>query len=191
MSAIDSVYGVLFDPVNTFRYLKDHKPYGQAILLLVLVLTITVVFQTAQLKNNAAIMPEEFGEGILVITIMSAVMSVLSIFFLSGFVSLLSEIFWEKANAGGVLTNTCFASLPSVLAPPLGYAATITGLEWIGIILSLFIAVWVFILQLLGVREALEISTGRAVLLMFMPFIILVFVLICMAVLFATTYKGF
>ncbi|MDD3853037.1 MAG: YIP1 family protein [Syntrophomonadaceae bacterium] len=190
MSAIDNVYGVLFEPVNTFRYLKDNKPYGQAILLLVLVLMVTTVFQTAQLKNNAAIMPEKFGEGIIVFTIMSAVMSLLSIFFLSGFVSLLSEIFWEKANAGGVLTATCFASIPAVLAPPLAYAATITGLEWIGIILSLLIAGWVFILQLLGIREALEISTGQAVLLIFMPLIILVFILICMVVLFAATYNG-
>lgn len=190
MSAIDNVYGVLFEPVNTFRYLKDNKPYGQAILLLVLVLMVTTVFQTAQLKNNAAIMPEKFGEGIIVFTIMSAVMSLLSIFFLSGFVSLLSEIFWGKANAGGVLTATCFASIPAVLAPPLAYAATITGLEWIGIILSLLIAGWVFILQLLGIREALEISTGQAVLLIFMPLIILVFILICMVVLFAATYNG-
>jgi len=191
LSVIDNVYGVLFEPVNTFRYLKDNKPYGQAILLLVLILSITTVFQTAQLKNTAPLMPDKFSEGIILFAVMSAIMSLLSIFFLSGFVSLLSEMFWGKANAGGVLTTTCFASLPAVLAPPLAYAATITGVEWIGVIFSLLIAIWVFILQLLGIREALEVSTGQATLLIFMPLIILVFVLICIAVLFAITYKGF
>ena len=191
MSAIDNVYGVLFEPVNTFRYLKDNKPYGQAILLLILVLLISTFFQIAQLKNNSAVMPENFANGIILFSIMGAVMSVLGIFFLSSFVSLLSEIFWGKANAGGVLTVTCFASLPSVLAAPLAYASTIIGFEWIGIILSLLIAIWVFILQLLGIREALEISTGRAVLLFFMPLITIVLIFICIVVLLAVTYPAF
>lgn len=170
MSITESIYGVLFEPVATLRTLADDKPYGRALLIFIAVTLLSIIFEQAiNIYNNTAVMEMIPANAVWMLNLLGSILSVLLLLVISGLLSLISEIIYGKFNAGGILVALCYASIPGILGPPVHYASSLAGLEWLGSILALLAMVWVLILQVIGVRESLRVTTGQAILIMVLP----------------------
>ncbi|HOB11544.1 MAG TPA: YIP1 family protein [Syntrophomonadaceae bacterium] len=170
MSVTESIYGVLFEPVTTLRTLAVQKPYGRALLIFLAVTLLSLIFEQALMVYNdneaLEILP---ANAVWMFNILGTFLSVLLLLVISGLLSLISEIIYGKFNAGGILVTLCYASVPGILGPPIHYAFSLAGQEWLGSILALLAMVWVLILQVIGVRESLQVTTGQAILIMVLP----------------------
>lgn len=187
MSLSETLYGIFFEPVATLRYVAEQKLYGRALLILAAVMIWSMIFEQALSTGAYPMLDKISGQALWMIRAVGLLLSVAVLFLLSGFLSLISEIFYHQANAGGILVAFCYASVPGILGPPLQYAALLAGLEWLGVLLAGLAVLWVIILQVLGLREALQITTARSVLLFFVPLFILLALIIALAVIVAMT----
>lgn len=170
MSITESIYGVLFEPVDTLRTLADNKPYGRALLIFIAVTLLSIVFEQAlNVYNNNEVLKIIPANAVWMINLMGSILSVLLLLVISGLLSLISEIIYGKFNAGGILVVLCYASIPGILGPPIHYAFSLAGLEWLGATLALLAMIWVLVLQVIGIRESLQVTTGQAILIMVIP----------------------
>jgi len=178
LSITESIYGVLFEPVATLRNLADQKPYGRALLIFIVITLLSIIFEQALMVYNSNEVLEKIpANAVWAFNLMAAILSILMLLVISGLLSLISEIIYGKFNAGGLLVALCYASVPGILGPPVHYAFSLAGLEWLGSIAALLAMVWVLVLQVIGVRESLRVTTGQAILIMVLPGLVTVLVL--------------
>ncbi|MBO8157949.1 Yip1 family protein [Thermosyntropha sp.] len=175
MSFTEIIYGILFEPVKTLRYLAENKPLGQGLLVFLVVLIFNIIVGQGnsnlsyELSNLS--LPVQIGWFISVIT---GIISFFMLFISAALLSLIGEIIYRKSNAVGLLTCLSFASIPGVLGPALEYLFSLAGIQWLAILISLAVGIWVLVLQVLAVREALLIDTGKAIIVMLIPFVVLI-----------------
>lgn len=182
MGFFEIMYGMLFQPVGTLRALREEKPVALGLLTFFLVSAVSLLFKKALytliLPSYLLNLVQKTGWLFSGISLLSAVIMLLV---MTGVLSLLSELLYHKGNGPGLLCCLSFCIIPGVLGPPLYYAGALLGYKGLGWFLSFLVGVWVIILQVLALREALELNTGQAVLLYIMPVLALV-VLIGIAV---------
>lgn len=175
MSFTESIYGIFFEPTATLRTLADKKPYGRALLIFIAVTLLNLIFQQAlNVYTDNEILKMVPANAVWAFNLLGAALSVLLLLSISGLLSLISEIVYGKFNAGGVLVTLCYASIPGILGPPLHYASSLAGIQWLGAVLAGLSMIWVLVLQVIGVRESLRVTTGQAILIMLLPVIVLV-----------------
>lgn len=175
MSFTESIYGIFFEPTATLRTLADKKPYGRALLIFIAVTLLNLVFQQAlNVYTDNEILKMVPANAVWAFNLLGAALSVVLLLSISGLLSLISEIVYGKFNAGGVLVTLCYASIPGILGPPLHYASSLAGVQWLGAVLAGLSMIWVLVLQVIGVRESLRVTTGQAILIMLLPVIVLV-----------------
>ncbi len=111
--------------------------------------------------------------------VIGIVFSLIMIFVMAGIFSLLAELFFSNAspNAKGLLTCLSLASLPGLIGAPLQYTATVIGLSSLAAFIAFIVAIWLIVLQVIALRESLELTTSQAVVLFIIP-LITIFVLI-------------
>jgi len=192
MSLIDTIYGILFDPVPTLQYLAREKPLLPGLFIYLAVFIFNVIINrglTALDSEIAGFIPD--GNFIWVFAILGVILSFFILALTAGLLSLLSEIFYQRGNASGLLVCLCFAVIPGVLGPPLQYGATLLGISWLGVIFSLLAVIWMLVLQVLSLREALELQTGQAILLFIIPGLLFFFVLLGFAFIIIKTIPPF
>lgn len=116
--------------------------------------------------------------------------SLIGWFLASSIYSFLATLFWGKTNARGMMCALGFSILPTVFSAPLNIIGN--GLGWgvLMVIANLFILAWVVVLQVIALRESLDIETGQAVALWITPpaviFVIMIMALIGLAGMFST-----
>lgn len=188
MSFTETIYGVLFEPVTTMHNLADHKPYGTALLVFIGVLLWSVVFEQA-LNVHADSQVQEMipANAYWMFSLFGVALSLLLLMVGSGLLSLISELIYGKFNAGGILVVLCYASIPGILGPPLHYASSLAGLPWLGAILAGLAMLWVLVLQVIGVRESLRVTTGQTILIMLLPLLVSVLLISGLTILAAMT----
>jgi hypothetical protein len=175
LSFTESIYGIFFEPTATLRTLADKKPYGRALLIFIAVTLLNLVFQQAlNVYTDNEILKMVPANAVWAFNLLGAALSVVLLLSISGLLSLISEIVYGKFNAGGVLVTLCYASIPGILGPPLHYASSLAGVQWLGAVLAGLSMIWVLVLQVIGVRESLRVTTGQAILIMLLPVIVLV-----------------
>jgi lysylphosphatidylglycerol synthetase-like protein (DUF2156 family) len=184
LSFTETIYGVLFEPAATLRSLADHKPYGTARLVFIGVLLWSVVFEQALNVYGDSQIQEMIPANLYwLFSLFGAILSLLVLLVGSGLLSLISELIYGKFNAGGILVVLCYSSIPGILGPPLHYASTLAGLQWLGAILAGLCMLWVLVLQVIGVRESLQVTTGQTILIMLLPLLVSVLLIVGMAIL--------
>lgn len=192
MSLIDIIYGIFFEPVPTLQYLAREKPLLPGLLVYLVVFVFNLIInrglttldsEIASFIPNANLMWVIAGLGVILSFFMLAITA--------GLFSLLSEIFYQRGNASGLLVCLSFAVIPGVLGPPLQYGATLLGISWLGVICSLLAVIWVLVLQVLSLREALELQTGQAILLFILPGLFIVFLCLGFIFVLASTVPQF
>lgn len=189
------IYGVLFDPVKTFRRIAQSPPLGSsaAIFSLVKVLSVAVGGYISSRYMSGDLTGYENGIQELLRAMMPAVVVIILVyeyikwFVYSGLLYLVAELSGGRGRAVGVLCVTGLASLPALLFLPVQTLATVFGgsgltgpvnvLFWLGVM------IWGCVLVILGLRETQHISTGRAVLAALAPAMVLLLVFILLLVL--------
>jgi len=166
------IYGIFFQPVSTLRYLKKGKPLLGGLLLFFCVILLNMIINRGlgileSQKMALAINADLFWIWVL----LGPIFSLIILFIMAGLSSLLSEVVYGKANAVGLLVCLSFASVPGVLGPPLQYAAVLLGLSGLASFVALGVFVWVMVLQVLSLREALALQTGQAIFIYLLPLI--------------------
>jgi hypothetical protein len=192
LSLIDIIYGIFFDPVPTLKYLAREKPILSGLLVYLVVFAFNLIINrglTTLDSEIAGFIPD--GNFIWVFAGLGIILSFFILALSAGLLSLLSEIFYQRGNASGLLVCLSFAVLPGVLGPPLQYGATLMGVSWLGVIFSLLAVIWVLVLQVLSLREALELQTGQAILLFILPGLFVVILLLGLVFIIAQTMPPF
>ena len=182
---LDLIYGVLFNPVKTFRRMAGSIPTGKTVLIFstVKVLSLLVFIISGFYSQN--VFPSNFAGGsdmgmIGVFKIILPALAILGLFvefikwFLySGILYFLAELFGGRGRALGVLATTGLASIPSLVFMPFQILISVFGGEGLsgafGVLFWLATIVWGAILVVLGLRETQELSTSRALAVTFAP----------------------
>jgi hypothetical protein len=83
--------------------------------------------------------------------------------------ALLGELLFQQANGRGLLTCLAFAFVPGILVSPLQYALSLLNIDTFNVGISLLAFIWIVVLQIIGIREALLIQSSQAFLLFILP----------------------
>jgi len=170
---LETLVGVLARPASTIRSICEQRPIGWAIsVYLVVGLVSTVVWiETGFLDLEGMGLPDL---GMPVILVGTLVFSVVMLVVFTGICHLSASLFGGKGSYAGLFSGFAFANLPGVFAAPL---AVVGMLPVVGALLaglgSFGVVVWSLVLSILAVRENYLVSTGRAVLIILLPFVAL------------------
>ncbi len=169
------IYGVLFDPVETFRRVAAAPPLGRVLLIYTLVSVLGALmgyyFSSQVLQEdmyNEAGMLSGVMENVIPLMIFGGLLiSFVKWIVYSGLLHMVAELFGGSGRAVGVLAVTGLASLPAILFIPFELAVLLAGGEGpvatiVSGLFSLASVIWGFILNVLGIREVHGITTGRA-----------------------------
>lgn len=175
MNLTEIIYGVLFSPAATLKVLSKSKPWLAGVIIFLVVLSFNMMVN----RGIAFIDPLEQALPIpagftWIGAVIGVVISVIMLFVMAGIYSLLGEIIYQNANASGLLTSLSFSSIPGILGPPLQYIAILLGLAPLSNLISFVIAMWLIVLQIIAIRESLELTTSQALVLFIIPIITIV-----------------
>lgn len=179
MNLSDRLWNTIFHPDLAMRQLSAEKPWGQSLILYVVILTFMMIINQGSIDlrpiEEALRLPAQF---VWLFGLAGIIFSLLILFLSAGFFSLLSEIIYKHGNSLGLLAALCFSLLPGLFGSVLQYGSTIIGLDWLGAMFSSLSMIWVMVLQVIAVRAALDLSTGQALVIYFAPLLMLVFAVI-------------
>ncbi|MGR6837351.1 YIP1 family protein [Syntrophomonas erecta] len=175
ISLSDTVYGVLFEPTSTFRQLSADRPYGQALLVYLLVMALSLFINTGITRE---IYYTGSWEAQLFKPVVGTLIALIFLLTISGILSLLSEILYKKGNAGGLVVCLGYATLPGILGPSVQLGAYIAGISWLAVGAPILAGGWVLILQVVALREALDIKSSQAIILFLLPVVLLLILIV-------------
>lgn len=191
---LDLIYGVLFDPGKTFKKVAANPPLWQSVLIYGI---ITVLSSVMGIFINLRAMPVPVADySMLVMRIIQGMLPVVALFFVllqfvkwfsySALLHLMADFYGGKGTARGVFTVYGLAGLPTLFIIPVQLLAlaVIPGNAFLKILIfpiSLALSIWGIILLVMGIREVHGFSTGRAVLVVFTP-VLVVAVLMVIAI---------
>lgn len=201
---LDLCYGVLITPRETLARVAQTEPLVHALVILV---TLSIL---NSIVNFFIIMPQSLQqmEGqieqfqlvtsmvtspgfLLIITITSILGGIIGWLLKSGIYQLLAELVGGKGRTLGVMAILGCSVLPTIFSIPiqlLGDATQLEGLLWT---LNLPILLWAYvILPVIGLQEAHQISTARAVAVVLSPIVIMFGLIIVGVILMAMFFAG-
>lgn len=193
MSFTDLIYGIIFSPSKTLKMISDNKPWVQGLLVFLVVMIFNMIV------NRGIYVLEKVEEVISIPSgflwlgaFIGIIFSLIMLLVVAGLYSLLGELIYKSGNASGLLAGLSFASLPGIFGPPLQYVALLLGLNPLSALISFGITIWLLILQVIAIREALKLSTNQAVFLFIIPLIVTIIIIggiIAFALTLAPFYK--
>lgn len=169
MTWSEVVYGVLFQPVDTLRYLADEKPVGRGLLTFLLVTVTNLILLRGVEGTGPGPLSSLFREFFPLYATLGTFFAFFVLLLTAGFLSLLGELLYRRGNASGLLTCLALAIIPGLVGSTLQYALVLLDLALWGGVVSLVTFVWVIVLQVLSLRESLALTTGQAVLIYILP----------------------
>ncbi len=176
MTVTETIYGVFFEPVETLREISQQKPVFRGLLLFALATGLTAIFNQSIAASGE--IPTLNGKAGILLALLVTILSFGSLLVMAGVYALLSELIYKKTNPLSLLGCMSYASLPGVLGTSICFAFVLLGLEGVGIGFSLLGSLWVTVLWVLSLREALEIDTSQSILLFFLPPLALVVLIV-------------
>ena len=198
---LDLIYGALFDPARTFAGFARNPRIGAAVWLFIainLLETLMGYYTTPRLFQSLRL-PGTLGYDYIKLTAVLVAMAgflfrLAKWFIMSGLLHLLADFFGGKGKARNVFAVYGIAGLPVVfmlpvqvllLAFPEGFiqvfAAAIFGIA---------VFVWSTALIVVGLREVHQFSTGKALLIVLTPGIVLVVLAIVAIVIIGAAVAG-
>ena len=99
----------------------------------------------------------------------------------TGILYLVARLLGGWGSFGGLLATQGFAYIPSFLLAPLTLLANILRIPVLGGLFTLVFSIWTLVLVVIGIRESMSLSTGRAVATLLIP-IGVIFLLACVLI---------
>jgi hypothetical protein len=181
---LDAAIGVVTRPVGAMREIAAARPWpialalAAAIALLGGLVNLTAPLQGAADLTGTAGLPPEFAQtyentfaffrspGGVVANVLG---SLIGLAIGSGIFYLIGRLLGGRGPFSGLLSTLAFASIPNILLAPLTAVFNLIGVPFVGGLLGFAVAIWVLVLYVLGIRESLSLSTGRAVATLLIP----------------------
>ncbi|AEF95476.1 hypothetical protein Desca_2658 [Desulfotomaculum nigrificans CO-1-SRB] len=181
------IYGILFDPVKTMQRIAQNPPLGATLIIVTL---LSLAGLLADLYTSAHAAPAHIGlttglplrQAMMLSEALRAAAPVLAVigvifyfvkwFFYSALLHLLAELYGGRGEAKTVFVIYGLASLPGVFLIPLKVLAALavpaaaTGIDTVG---GFIVLIWGIILLAIGLKEAHNFTTGKALLVIFTP----------------------
>lgn len=177
MSFTDLIYGIIFSPAQTLRTISDNKPWAYGIVVFLVVMTFTMIVNRGIYVMEPVEQVLSIPSGFLWLgALIGIIFSLILLFIMAGLYSLLGEIIYQSGNGSGLLASLGFASLPGIFGPPLQYIAILADLNPLSMLISFAITIWLLVLQVIAIREALRLSTGQATFLFIIPLLITIII---------------
>lgn len=162
----DNIYGALFTPDKTFNELKENPVIEQGFIIVVCISMLATLLNFSLIDGfNSVLML-----GINVI--FSAFAGVISWVFFASFFELIAGIFKQAGKIRIFLTLSAFSLLPWAFLAPIQLFKTGGKLGGIfGIIFGLAIWLWSTALIVVSVIKSYNLSLGRALVFLIVPFV--------------------
>jgi hypothetical protein len=168
---IEKLVGVLVRPTSTIRSICEQRPIGWAVVIYLVVGLITTITMVDPGMLEKLRLPEL---GMTEILVGFTIINIVALVILTAICHVVASVLGGKGSYGGLFCGFGFAALPGIFAAPL---AVVGLLPVVGALLSgpgsLGIMVWSIVLSILAVRENYLVSTGRAILIYFLPLAVL------------------
>ncbi|MDN5347004.1 MAG: hypothetical protein PWP65_568 [Clostridia bacterium] len=194
-SLLENIYGVFFHPIETFRHLSARQEVGRSMLIFSGVYLFGALMKIA--LADPALPPvgiwpgtpplnEVAGDLLGIGAIIGVILALFFLFVAAALFHLIAEALGGTGTGMGLLAALGFAFLPqlpysiaSFVAEVLRLPTLFNRLAWLG-----FFA-WVVVLLVLALRESENLTTGRAVLALALPFMALGILTVVAAILVA------
>lgn len=160
MNFLEKFYGTLFKPNETFEYIKNEPDIKHAILIVMGISTLNTLVNTN--ASSFFLIPNIVG---------AAIGGLFSWFLFGYFIDLIISIGSKTNKLKEFLTLSAFSLLPWIFLPCINLfkVESILGV-FFGGIFGLTIWLWAVILLFLAIMKNYEISLGKTLLLMIIPF---------------------
>lgn len=168
MTGTEILYGIVFQPLTTLRYLSSSQPLLMALTAFAVTVLGNMLMDLGINMNRGLGVPLPQGY-IGVYLGLGLLFSLAALAAAAAIYTLLGELLFQQSNGRGILTCLAFAFVPGLLATPLQYALTLLNMNSFNLAISILAFVWVVALQIMGIREALLIQSSQALLLFILP----------------------
>jgi hypothetical protein len=177
------VYGVLFEPVKTMKRVAENPPLVMALGIVTILRLLSALMGYLELSR---VLSQGYAAGSItqlfqgaralvpVGVCLALVFSFIKWFACSAVLHLGADLLGGRGRARGVFAATGLAGLPYILLIPfqfLGYWYGIGNYAVTALLLlaGLAVGIWRCVLLVIGIREVHGLSTGRSVLVFFIP----------------------
>jgi len=189
------IYGVLFEPVRTFRRASESLPMAGTVAVFSVVniaLLINMYLSVKNIAGSYAGIDYPGTQGMLdafipVLLVALLIFMYIKWFLYSGLLFLLAELIGGHGKAAAVLIVTGLASLPGLILLPIQVLISFFGGSSLAIVIdymfSLAFYSWGVVLVVVGIRETQHFSTARSVFTVFLPAIVIILIILIMLLL--------
>lgn len=191
-SFLDILYGIIFSPRQTMKTVGRQKPLGPSVALLLGVNLLTIVLLFFSFNDNqtfpnilpqAGIPLEAAKKFLYVSSIGLFFIRLIYLFAITACYNLLGELLGGKGNAIGLLSALCLTSIPEIFSVPLLFLGRLLPLgSTLNTLGNFLLWLWSLVLSILALREVLELSTGKALLVFFLPLLVFLTIIVSMVV---------
>ncbi len=167
---LETAVSVISEPVPTMRRLTASPKTWWAVVLVAVLGLLCGLAAAAQVTSTPPDPRLDLGAGFTVAVMAlaaliapAALVSFLAIW--TAFVHLSSMLLKGRASYAGLLSGFGFATVPFALAIPFQFIGAVAGVAGIALsyLISLAMAIWSLVLQVIAIRENYGFSTARAV----------------------------
>ncbi|MFW0858693.1 MAG: YIP1 family protein [Dehalococcoidia bacterium] len=175
---LETLVDVLARPTSTIRSICQQRPIGWAIIvyLVVSLVSTVVMIETGDLDLEGMGLPDLGMPAILGGTL---IIGILTLVIFTALCHLAASLLGGRGGYWGLFSGFGFTALPGIFVAPL---AVIGMLPIVGGLLSglgtFGVSVWSLVLNILAIRENYLVSTGRAILIVLLPAVILIVLLV-------------
>lgn len=165
------IYGVLFEPVNTFREVALNPPLKKILWIFILISIFNILSSVLlYIKGEGSYLSQFTGQALGGLIPLIIVLGLIGLFLkwviYSGFLHILAELWGGKGKGIGVLAITALTSIPGLFFIFLELLVFVVAKEWVYLSISYFLGIlsliWGVILLVLGIKEVHQISIARA-----------------------------
>lgn len=181
------IYGVLFEPVKTMQRVVNEPPLGTTLVIVILLALaglLTSLYTSAHGGSSnlglemglpltqARMFSEALRVAAPVLAILGSLFYFFKWFFYSALLHLLADFYGGRGKARIVFIVYGLAGLPEVFLIPLNVLTTLfipSIAKVVSTLGSFAVLIWGVIILTIGLREAHQFSTGRALAVIFTP----------------------
>jgi len=168
---LETLIGVLARPTSTIHSICQQRPIGWAIIVYLVVSLVSAITWIETGFYDPMGLPDL---GMPAVLVGSLIINIITLVIFTAICHLVASLLGGRGSYSGLFSGFGFASVPGIFVAPL---AVIGMLPMVGPLLSVLgnfgVIVWSLVLSILAIRENYLISTGRAILIVFLPGVIL------------------
>lgn len=206
-SISEYLYGVVFTPTKTFSLFRYYKPWGWALIFLLVINIASILLNVlggewsqilASLPPYVStyILPMRASIGIFLGVFLYPVIILFFVFHVS-FVHFLAELLGGSGQVIGLFSALAFTQILSLVSAVLKFFVSLVGGGGLAFFapIAIVLGVWQIILAIIAIREIYLLSNIKSVLIFFLPvilvFAILIFMLVTGVIFFGPMLGGF